>query len=221
MIAPRDVTRSPFTFAALGDTDLVESVYAEAHTLVNSVLEESAAIVSSQLSNTTLPNGNLVVRTPGINVIVKSPTIESLPNDSFEDEFDKAKDESPAPVVVAEQRPKPKRRFVFTDSKDSDDEQKPKPVERRQPSSRVDRKFERLSSEIDDLDQNEEQYKQEFEAAYEDVKEEVSALQSEFSKLSYDDSNSAATGADSNTPDNDLQGEYRRCDKNKLFFSLT
>lgn len=180
-------------------------MYSEAHALVNSVLEESATIVSSQLANTTLPNGNLVIKTPGINVIVKSPTIESLPQ-SFEDEHDQM---SPVVVNTPSDRPKPKRRFVFTDSKDSDDDQKPQVVERKQPpSSKVDRKFERLSSEIDDLDTNEEQYRQDFDAAYDDVKDEVSALQSEFSKLSYDDSNSAATGADSATPDNDLQGEY-------------
>lgn len=184
----------------------------EAHTLVDSVLEESAAIVSSQLSNVTIPNGNLVIKTPGINVIVKSPTIESMPSHSFEDENDNGASPAMSPVVVVD-RPKPKRRFVFTDSKDSDEgDQKVKAQDRKPPSSKVDRKFERLSSEIDDLEQNEEQYKQDFEAAFDDVKDEVSALQSEFSKLSYDESNSAATGADSATPDNDLQGEYSRCD---------
>lgn len=206
----------PFTAIALGDSDQVESVYVEAHALVNSILEESANIVGSQLADTMIPNGNLVIKTPGINVIVKSPTIESLPNSSFECESDYT-GATPSPVTVTSNadRPKPKRRFVFTDSKDSDDDQKPKVVterERKQPSSKVDGKFESLSSEIDDIEMNEEQYRQDFDAAFDDVKDEVSALQSEFSKLSYDETNSAATGADSATPDNDLQGEYSRCD---------
>lgn len=148
-------------------------------------------------------NGNLDVQPPtGINVIVRSPTIESFTNKSFEEYVNSVEVENEVEKPKNEP-PKPKRRFVFTDSVDEKDV---KP-EKKAPSSRVDRKFERLSSEIDDLETKE----NEFEATFADVKDDVSGLQSEFSKISWgDDSNSQATTGDelaSNTPDDVLQGE--------------
>jgi hypothetical protein len=66
---------------------------------------------------------------------------------------------------------------------------------------RVERKFEHLSSEVRDDDP----------ATVEDLinKDEISLLQTEFSKISWDESISATTGElASNTPDNDLQDVF-------------
>lgn len=191
--------------------DLIDSVHTEAHTLVDSVIEKSVEIVSNQLSESKLAlpltlatstnateNGNLEVQPQtGINVIVRSPTIESLTNKSFEEYVNNTVE---VEKKHTNQPPKPKRRFVFTDSVDENDR-----PEKKAPSSKVDRKFERLSSEIDDLEKKE----NEFDATFGDIKDD--ALQSEFSKLSWgDDSNSQTTTGDefaSNTPDDALQGE--------------
>lgn len=195
--------------------DLIDSVHSEAHNLVDSVLEASVEIVSNQLSEPKLAlplsfitasvteNGNLEVQPPtGINVIVRSPTIESLTSKSFEEYINSVEVDKEVKKPKNEP-PKPKRRFVFTDSVDEQDVK----VEKKAPSSRVDRKFERLSSDIDDLETKE----NEFDATFADVKDDVSGLQSEFSKISWgDDSNSQATTGDefaANTPDDALQGE--------------
>lgn len=138
---------------------------------------------------------------PGINVIVKSPTLESLTSRSFEEYIDSGAAAVATPVQQSQpqqqQPPKPKRRFVFTDSKDSDDDA----VRER----KIDRKFERLSSEIGEHE-NVDAVGQQFDETYADLKDDASELQNEFSKLSYGDSTTSDVG--SNTPDNDLQGEF-------------
>lgn len=157
---------------------------------------------------------NLEIQATGINVIVKSPTLESLTSKSFEEyvnnlELENAMQQTASTTEPV--KPKPKRRFVFNDDSLEKEKEKEEILKKREPSSKVDRKFERLSSEIEDLEQNAETYKQEFEATFADLKNEASQLQSEFSKLSWgDDSNSTATtGGEfgSNTPDTDLQGD--------------
>lgn len=160
--------------------------------MVEGVLEESAAIVSTQLlANSTMPNGSaLAMRVPGINVIVKSPTLESLTSRSFDNETSEV---SKTPDVVKAPQPKPKRRFVFTDSKDSEEEKaEPSPKDKK-----IDRKFERLSSELGD-----EVNVQQFEETFAEIKDDASELQNEFSKMSFGDSTNSG-----DTPDNDLQGE--------------
>lgn len=200
--------------------DLIDSVHSEAHNLVDSVLEASIELVSNQISEPKLSlplkfttagsssgteNGNLEVQPPtGINVIVRSPTIESLTQKSFEEYVNSVEVEDTVELPKKSDPPKPKRRFVFTDSVDEKDVK----VEKKAPSSRVDRKFERLSSEIEDWETKE----SEFDATFADVKDDGSGLQSEFSKISWgDESNSQATTGDelaSNTPDDVLQGEF-------------
>lgn len=199
--------------------DLIDSVHSEAHNLVDSVLEASVKLVSNQISEPKLAlplkfttagssgteNGNLEVQPPtGINVIVRSPTIESLTQKSFEEYVNSVEVEDTVEPPKKSDPPKPKRRFVFTDSVDEKDVK----VEKKAPSSRVDRKFERLSSEIEDWETKE----SEFDATFADVKDDGSGLQSEFSKISWgDESNSQATTGDelaSNTPDDVLQGEF-------------
>uniref|UniRef100_A0A336M8Q0 CSON013775 protein n=1 Tax=Culicoides sonorensis TaxID=179676 RepID=A0A336M8Q0_CULSO len=187
----------------------VANVQIEANNLVDSVLEESVNIISGQLNDSkiSLPissgkineNGTLNIEPPvGINVIVKSPTLESLTSKSFEEYVNNLEVEKEQKKEIP---PKPKRRFVFTDSL----EEKESKHDKKPPSARVDRKFERLSSDIEDLEKKE----NEFDATFGDLKDDVSALQSDFSKLSWgDDSNSQGTTGDelaSNTPDDVIQ----------------
>lgn len=163
-------------------------MYCEAHSLVDSVLEESVAIVNTQLTNSNGANHLVAVRAPGINVIVKSPTLESLVSRSFDEVVVVEPAPKPAP-------PKPKRRFVYTDSKDSEEEK----VD--ETASKVDRKFERLSSDVE-IDSS-----KQFDETFAEIKDEASELQNEFSKMSFGDSTNSTGDFGSNTPDNDLQGE--------------
>uniref|UniRef100_A0A4Y0APA7 Uncharacterized protein n=3 Tax=Anopheles funestus TaxID=62324 RepID=A0A4Y0APA7_ANOFN len=101
----------------------------------------------------------------------------------------------------------------------ADDDNKPmddgRPVEGKTPvdqavvdaarkAKKIDRKYARLSSELGPevlLDKN-----QEYDDAISQIKDEVSMLQSEYSKMSWDESVSMTTGDfGSSTPDNDLQ----------------
>lgn len=166
--------------------------------------------MNTQLStNPIVANGGLAtIRAPGINVIVKSPTLESLTSRSFEESIESQIASQPQ-TPQQQQPPKPKRRFVFTDSKDSDDDVKVQQQQQR--DKKIDRKFERLSSEIDedDVDSKNIQFDEAYEA---DIKDDASELQNEFSKMSFGGGggggDSTSTGEyGSNTPDNDLQGD--------------
>lgn len=150
-------------------------------------------------------------------LVVKSPTIESMSGKSFDDnisnpDYDsseanhqqlanlagglppsssgEATDGTARPTGTAAKEP------VGVDGAVRDDQ------ERR--ANKIERRFERLSSEIEPeamLDKN-----HEYDEAIAQIKDEVSMLQSEFSKMSWDESMSATTGDfGSSTPDNDLQ----------------
>lgn len=72
---------------------------------------------------------------------------------------------------------------------------------------RIEHKFEKISSNVEDLDVEADKFDEQFETVVAD--DEISNLQGEFSKLSWDDSLSPTTNtlADigQNTPDNDIQ----------------
>lgn len=72
---------------------------------------------------------------------------------------------------------------------------------------RVDKKFEKLSSQTGDIDENAETFDERFDSMVHD--DELSNLQGDFSKMSWDDSVSPTTTTQAdigqNTPDNDIQ----------------
>ncbi|XP_037932925.1 uncharacterized protein LOC119667688 [Teleopsis dalmanni] len=72
---------------------------------------------------------------------------------------------------------------------------------------RIERKFEKIYSNIDDLDEQAAQFDESFDAAVQE--DEISNLQGDFSKMSWDDSMSPNTNTlgdvGQNTPDNDIQ----------------
>uniref|UniRef100_A0A1B0D7T4 Uncharacterized protein n=1 Tax=Phlebotomus papatasi TaxID=29031 RepID=A0A1B0D7T4_PHLPP len=74
-------------------------------------------------------------------------------------------------------------------------------------ATRIDRRFERLSSQLDEQELNDDVCQLEFEHAMAAIdRDEVSQLQSDFSKMSWDESVSATTAEHAlSTPDTDLQ----------------
>lgn len=172
----------------------------EAVNLVDSVLDESIFVVNNQMNDSKIDSESehfaitSDVSNNGID-FMKSPTIESMSGKSFDDnisahsihdshEFDQMITFDPDNIEDEIIIPKTK-------------------------TSRLDKKFERLSSEIEnyettDDDMHLKDYDQALKACVE--KDEISNLQSDFSKISWDESYSATTADGGlNTPDNDLQ----------------
>ncbi|XP_062559236.1 microtubule-associated protein futsch-like isoform X2 [Armigeres subalbatus] len=205
-------------------------VQSEASNLVDSILEQSVSIVNNsqmqpdvaidtqaQSESEQYAIRSDILSSNEADLVVKSPTIESMSGKSFDDNISnpdcdssdanqhqlvnmagvlppsssgEATDGTTRPTGFAAKEP------VGGDGVVIDDQ------ERR--ASKIERRFERLSSEIEPealLDKN-----REYDEAIAQIKDEVSMLQSEFSKMSWDESMSATTGDfGSSTPDNDLQ----------------
>lgn len=138
--------------------------------------------------------------------LLKSPTIESMSGKSFDDNISVPEDSV----------------------SHHDDEVERSPVKRSYHSERIDRKFERLSGQLLESDDVAESsaLTDEFEQAMIGSailnSDEVNNCQSDFSKISWDDSASATTAADCalGTPDNDIQelpkGDYNNNHNNQI-----
>ena len=127
----------------------------------------------------------------GTDFIVKSPTIESMSGKSFDDNFSNPDyDNNNYDINTANLKD-------YTLDLNLANKR----------SKRIEKKFDRLSAQLepeDLMDKN-----NDFDAAISNIKDEVSLLQNDFSKISWDESYSATTGdLCSNTPDNDLQGDF-------------
>ncbi|XP_053691103.1 serine-rich adhesin for platelets-like [Sabethes cyaneus] len=201
-------------------------VHSEASNLVDSILEQSVSIVSSsqlqanaaidtqaQSESEQYAIRSDILSSNEADLVVKSPTIESMSGKSFDDNISNPDyDSSEAIQQLAQFTVAPTSGDAgdgaaptVTDTRESvgdgivdDAAQK----ERR--AKKIDRHFARLSSDIEPealLDKN-----REYDEAIAQIKDEVSMLQSEFSKMSWDESISATTGDfGSSTPDHDLQ----------------
>lgn len=135
--------------------------------------------------------------------LLKSPTIESMSGKSFDDN-----------ISVPEDSVSHDEAGRYSEDLDRS------PVKRSHPTERIDRKFERLSSQLLEADDvaDSAAFTDEFEQALVGSailnSDEVNNCQSDFSKISWDDSASATTAGDGalGTPDNDLQelpkGDY-------------
>uniref|UniRef100_A0A182SLL8 Uncharacterized protein n=1 Tax=Anopheles maculatus TaxID=74869 RepID=A0A182SLL8_9DIPT len=170
--------------------------------------------------------------------VVKSPTIESMSGKSFDDnmsnpEYDPlllgsafgptaaGTDGQPFALPTAHQDIHEQAELDRADVERVEDgavcklaaDERPGPGGSEQHADRrakqIDRKYARLSADLGPevlLDKN-----PEYDEALAQIKDEVSMLQSEYSKMSWDESVSMTTGDfGSSTPDNDLQGSIER-----------
>lgn len=178
----------------------IDIVRIEAINLVDSVLDQSISIVHSQHYPDTIrsESEHFAITCDVIGVdLIKSPTIESMSGKSFDDFMPdievgiNVNDSNNSLCNVND--------HITTDGVYDD-------VKRYE---RIERKFERLSSQLDvDFDKSDDQCQADFDkAVLSNVhSDEVSNLQSDFSKISWDESASATTGdMGLNTPDNDIQ----------------
>ncbi|XP_058448768.1 serine-rich adhesin for platelets-like [Malaya genurostris] len=210
----------------LNREEYLNLVQSEASNLVDSILEQSVSIVSSsQLQANAAIDAQAqseseqyairsdILSSNEADLVVKSPTIESMSGKSFDDNISNPDyDTSEANQLIA-------YLATVTPSGEAEDGAMPTVTDSREPvgdgivdeaaqkerrAKKIDRHFARLSSDIEPeelLDKN-----REYDEAIEQIKDEVSMLQSEFSKMSWDESISATTGDfGSSTPDHDLQ----------------
>ncbi|XP_058987845.1 ankyrin-2 isoform X3 [Musca domestica] len=156
--------------------------------------------------------------------VVKSPTIESMSGKSFDDNlsssddqqqpqhsmgppeapFQSGDDKRGAKITVQTPQAKERSSIIRTveeSKRDDDGEQRTATRTRR-----IEYKFEKISSKVEDVDVEADKFDDQFGSVVAD--DEISNLQGEFSKLSWDDSLSPTTNtlADigQNTPDNDI-----------------
>uniref|UniRef100_A0A182KDM1 Uncharacterized protein n=1 Tax=Anopheles christyi TaxID=43041 RepID=A0A182KDM1_9DIPT len=241
----------PFQYRSLsiiaGEDELLVLVRSEAGRLVDDVLEQSVSIVSSSQgpgpmtidrdlqqpseSEQYAIRSDILSSTEG-DMVVKSPTIESMSGKSFDDNMSNPEydalllgtafgaptapstdgqavalvaqcdtDEDGCDVGLASDR---QTNVVAADDNKQKRETKDQVAESARRAKKIDRKYERLSSDLGPevlLDKN-----PEYDDAISQIKDEVSMLQSEYSKMSWDESVSMTTGDfGSSTPDNDLQ----------------
>nr|XP_044250596.1 LOW QUALITY PROTEIN: ankyrin-2 [Drosophila takahashii] len=218
--------------------DLVARIREEANILVDRVLEESVEIIESHGHQA---NGHEVAKLDynsesenyaitcddigGVDVI-KSPTIESMSGKSFDDNMSFTDEHIHLPLHAQnttttmtttittqfqQQQSQVQLPQAISQAKDPEPELVPLPVESSREESetrarRIDRKIEKLSTDMDDVSAK-------FDEAFEMSvpEDEISALQGDFSKLSWDDSVSPTTNTMADmaqnqiTPDNDIQ----------------
>lgn len=221
---------NPFLISGEEYLNLVQS---EASNLVDSILEQSVSIVNSSQMQPDVAietqahseSEQYAIRSDILSSneadhVVKSPTIESMSGKSFDDNISNPDyDSSEANQQLAQLAGVLPTASVgeATDGAlqpAGTDEDGPvgdggaivdETVRKERRAKKIERHFERLSSEIEPealLDKN-----RDYDEAIAQIKDEVSMLQSEFSKMSWDESLSATTGDfGSSTPDNDLQG---------------
>lgn len=193
-----------------------ELVQIEAIHLVDSVLEESVSIISAQQVQQPSESEPIAITCDMIGVdLIKSPTIESMSGRSFDDSISVPDIDVAAPLdminvvcssnninskCLTEQSPNATTIATTTNNAQA-------PIDMRK-YERIERKFERLSSQLDiDFERNTDQYDDDFENAISVLNsDEVNNLQSDFSKISWDESVSATTADLAlSTPDNDIQ----------------
>lgn len=191
-----------------------ELVHIEAIHLVDSVLEESVSIVSAQQVQQQSESEPIAITCDMIGVdLIKSPTIESMSGRSFDDSISAPDIDVVAPFdminvvcssnninskCLIEQSPNATTIAVSTTNNEQ------APIDMRK-YDRIERKFERLSSQLDiDFERNTDD---DFDNAMSVLNsDEVNNLQSDFSKISWDESVSATTADLAlSTPDNDIQ----------------
>uniref|UniRef100_A0A182TEH4 Uncharacterized protein n=1 Tax=Anopheles melas TaxID=34690 RepID=A0A182TEH4_9DIPT len=238
----------PFQYRSLSlvageDDGYLVLVRSEAGRLVDDVLEQSVSIVSSSQgpgpmtidrdlqqpseSEQYAIRSDILSSTDG-DLVVKSPTIESMSGKSFDDNMSNPEYDAlllgtagfGAPATGADGG-QPMSRALGADDNAAEDEgsdakltadgagalataTKDQAAESARRAKKIDRKYARLSADLGPealLDKN-----QEYDEAISQIKDEVSMLQSEYSKMSWDESVSMTTGDfGSSTPDNDLQ----------------
>ncbi|XP_040175558.1 ankyrin-2 isoform X5 [Anopheles arabiensis] len=208
-------------------------VRSEAGRLVDDVLEQSVSIVSSSQgpgpmtidrdlqqpseSEQYAIRSDILSSTDG-DLVVKSPTIESMSGKSFDDNMSNPEYDA---LLLGTAGGQPMSRALGADDNAAEDEgsdakltadgtgalataTKDQAAESARRAKKIDRKYARLSADLGPealLDKN-----QEYDEAISQIKDEVSMLQSEYSKMSWDESVSMTTGDfGSSTPDNDLQ----------------
>ncbi len=168
------------------------------------MLDESISIVHSQHNNADTirsESEHFAITCDVIGVdLIKSPTIESMSGKSFDDympDIDiglNVNDSNNSLCMVNDHITDGDGGGVYDDVKRYE---------------RIERKFERLSSQLDgEFDKSDDQCQADFDkVVVSNVhSDEVSNLQSDFSKISWDESASATTGDMAlNTPDNDIQ----------------
>lgn len=139
-------------------------------------------------------------------LVVKSPTIESMSGKSFDDNIsnpDYDSSEANQQMAAATQGITKTAEVVELCLPVGDGTGEVMEQERR--DKKIERRYARLSSEIEPEELSDKN--REYDEAIAQIKDEVSVLQSEFSKMSWDESMSATTGDfGSSTPDHDLQG---------------
>uniref|UniRef100_A0A182PEG0 Uncharacterized protein n=1 Tax=Anopheles epiroticus TaxID=199890 RepID=A0A182PEG0_9DIPT len=213
--------------------------------LIDDVLEQSVSIVSSSQPGCPMTidrdlqqpseseqyaiRSDILSSTDG-DMVVKSPTIESMSGKSFDDnmsnpEYDAlllgtafgmaGADGQSVQAFIAQSDGDARddtgdedgqRKVAPSVDGADDDDNNPERAARdsARRAKKIDRKYARLSSDLGPevlLDKN-----QEYDDAISQIKDEVSMLQSEYSKMSWDESVSMTTGDfGSSTPDNDLQ----------------
>lgn len=211
-----------------GSDDYMNEIRMAAIQLVDNVLEQSVLIINSQQhsSNTLHSESEHFAITCDVNGVdlIKSPTIESMSGKSFDDNFSVPDVDVDLSINVLNNR-NSFSQLVHDHSNESvnlsdnlinpieqtSNPNRSLPINQNQSNTkfeRIERKFERLSSQLD-IDQltDDKQYQHDFDMAMSQINsDEVSNLQSDFSKISWDDSISATTAdLGALTPDNDLQ----------------
>uniref|UniRef100_A0A1Q3FQI7 Uncharacterized protein n=1 Tax=Culex tarsalis TaxID=7177 RepID=A0A1Q3FQI7_CULTA len=201
--------------------DYLNLVQSEASNLVDSILEQSVSIVShsqaqgnagvdaqAQSESEQYAIRSDILSSNEADLVVKSPTIESMSGKSFDDNISNPDYDSseanqqmaavlagPGITVSAEVAPSSTDLCLPVGDEAVQQERRDKKIERR---------YARLSSEIEPEELSDKN--REYDDAIAQIKDEVSMLQSEFSKMSWDESISATTGDfGSSTPDHDLQ----------------
>lgn len=197
--------------------DYLNLVQSEASNLVDSILEQSVSIVShsqaqgngigvdaqAQSESEQYAIRSDILSSNEADQVVKSPTIESMSGKSFDDnisnpDYDssEANQQMAAATVGITKTAEVVELCLPVGGDVMQQERRDKKIERR---------YARLSSEIEPEELSDKN--REYDEAIAQIKDEVSGLQSEFSKMSWDESMSATTGDfGSSTPDHDLQG---------------
>lgn len=205
------------------DDNLIELIHTEANNLIDSILEQSLTYINSQ--NQSEISENFAIKSEisnGYDLIVKSPTIESMSGKSFDDNLSNSDE-----ILINSNNDNNNGEVcgnfgltgvlnnitlnsttataTATDTASSIDNNTINAVNDNK-MKRIEKKFERITSQLDDKDLDEND--NEFNLAFSNInKDDVSILQNDFSKISWDESQSANTTGDfgSSTPDNDLQ----------------
>lgn len=221
-----------FDISISGSDDFVQIIRDEATHLVDSVLEQSVSIVNSQQSSNTMHSESehfaITCDVNGLD-LMKSPTIESMSGKSFDDNFSvpdvdvsyggnsvaamNALSSSHSCSKLVTDPSNDSIPQIHNDlSKDQLNDQSNDHERRMRRMERIDRKFEKISSQLEcdfGVAHDSSQMERDFDRAIDGIAaDEISHLQRDFSKISWDDSVSAsATTGDvaALTPDNDIQ----------------